>query len=138
MVIGNFVSMIAGVLFGLGLGLAGMLDPGNVQGFLDVFGAWDPTLMFVMAGGIAVHLLFWRMIKHQASPLFDHRFHLPKRTDVDKPLLLGAAIFGVGWGLGGLCPGPGVVAAAAGRETGLLFVAAMLVGMLAQHGWVRR
>ena len=133
MALGNLVSMIAGLLFGLGLGLAGMLDPSNVQGFLDIFGAWDPTLMFVMAGGIAVHLLFWRIIKHQASPLFDHTFHLPNRTDIDKPLLVGAAIFGIGWGLGGYCPGPGLASLGSQGTAPMVFVATMVVGMLLQH-----
>lgn len=130
---GNLVSVLAGLLFGLGLGIAGMLDPSNVRGFLDVFGAWDPTLMFVMAGGIAVHFAFWRVIKHRPSPLFDHTFHVPSRRDIDKPLLVGAAIFGVGWGLGGYCPGPGLASLASLSASPLVFVAAMVGGMLLQH-----
>jgi uncharacterized membrane protein YedE/YeeE len=130
---------LAGTAFGVGLVLSGMTTPAKVIGFLDLRGAWDPSLGLVMAGAIAVYAPLSRVIRRaRRQPWFDGTFHLPTRRDLDGKLAVGAAIFGIGWGLGGLCPGPGVVAAAAGSETGLLFVAAMLVGMLAQHGWVRR
>ena len=133
------VSAIAGFVFGLGLLVSGMTQPAKVIAFLDVTRAWDPSLMVVMASALAINaLVYWRVVRSRPRPMFEPAFHLPTRRDLDGKLVVGAAIFGVGWGLGGLCPGPGVVAAAAGRETGLLFVAAMLVGMLAQHGWVRR
>ncbi len=133
------LAAVVGVTFGIGLLLSGMTTPAKVIGFLDVRGGWDPSLGLVMAGAIAVYAPLSRWIQRaRTAPWTDVAFHLPTRRDLDGKLVVGSAIFGVGWGLGGLCPGPGVVAAAAGSETGLLFVAAMLVGMLAQHGWVRR
>lgn len=130
---------LIGAAFGAGLLIAGMTTPAKVIGFLDVRGGWDPSLGLVMAGAIAVYAPLSRWIQRaRKAPWTDATFHLPTRRDLDGKLVVGAALFGVGWGLGGLCPGPGVVAAAAGSETGLLFVGAMLVGMLAQHGWVRR
>lgn len=133
------LAAVVGLAFGAGLLLSGMTAPAKVIGFLDVRGGWDPSLGLVMAGAIAVYAPLTRWIQRaRRAPWTDVAFHLPTRRDLDGKLVVGAAIFGVGWGLGGLCPGPGVVAAAAGRETGLLFVGAMLVGMLAQHGWVRR
>ena len=135
------IALAAAVALALGAGLllSGMTSPARVIGFLDVRGGWDPSLGLVMAGAIAVYAPLARWIQRaRRTPWTDVAFHLPTRRDLDGKLVVGAAIFGVGWGLGGLCPGPGIVAAAAGSETGLLFVAAMLVGMLAQHGWVRR
>jgi uncharacterized membrane protein YedE/YeeE len=133
------LAAVVGIALGAGLLLSGMTSPARVIGFLDVRGGWDPSLGLVMAGAIAVYAPLARWIQRaRRTPWTDVAFHLPTRRDLDGKLVVGAAIFGVGWGLGGLCPGPGVVAAAAGSETGLLFVAAMLVGMLAQHGWVRR
>jgi len=133
------LAVLAGAMFGAGLLLGGMTDPARVVGFLDVSRGWDPSLAFVMGGAVAVNLLAFRVVRRRrADPWFDVTFHLPARRDIDLSLLAGAAIFGAGWGLGGLCPGPGLVAAAAGSGTGLLFVAAMLVGMLAQHGAARR
>lgn len=133
------LALVLGALFGAGLLLAGMTDPARVVGFLNVGGHWDPSLALVMGGAIAVYApaALW-IRRHRPTPLIDRTFHLPTRRDLDGALLIGAALFGIGWGLGGLCPGPGVVAAAAGNATAAGFVAAMLVGMLAQHGWVRR
>ncbi|MCA9679540.1 MAG: YeeE/YedE family protein, partial [Myxococcales bacterium] len=119
----------AGLLFGLGLVLAGMTIPAKVIGFLDITsaqGAWDPSLMFVMGGAIAVHAVALRLVRRRGAPLFDRTFHLPTRKDLDLLLLAGAAIFGVGWGLAGYCPGPGLVSAAGGMGAGATFVAAML------------
>ncbi len=129
---------VAGLLFGIGLMVSGMTVPAKVVGFLDPTRGWDPSLGFVMAGAIAVNAVAFALIKRRSAPWFDVKFHLPTRRDLDVGLVVGAAIFGVGWGLGGLCPGPGLVGAAAGSEAALQFVAAMLVGMLAQHGWSRR
>src|SRR6185295_7370618 len=98
----------------VGLAVSGMTRPSKVVGFLDVFGAWDASLAFVMVGAIGVHAVLQRVIARRGSPLFEDRFHLPTRRDVDARLLAGAAVFGVGWGLGGFCPGPGLVAAASG------------------------
>jgi uncharacterized membrane protein YedE/YeeE len=120
----------AGVLFGVGLLVAGMTRPDKIIAFLDVLGDWDPALMFVMAGGIAAYApaLLWIRAR-RSEPWFDVRFHIPTRRDIDLQLLLGAAIFGVGWGLGGLCPGPAIVSLAGGGIAILIFVAAMLVGL---------
>ena len=138
--VASFVlATVVGAVMGVGLLVSGMTDPAKVVGFLDVTRGWDPSLGFVMGGAIAVYAPLMRLVQRfRKTPWVDTAFHLPTRRDIDVGLVAGAAIFGVGWGLGGLCPGPGVVAAAAGSSTGILFVVAMLVGMLAQHGWVRR
>lgn len=126
-------ALVAGLLFGIGLVVSGMTNPGKVQDFLDLFGAWDASLAFVMIGAIAVHALVVRRILRLPRPLHDPMFHLPTRTGVDAPLLLGAALFGVGWGLAGFCPGPALVSAAAATPAALVFVPAMLAGMWLQQ-----
>ena len=123
----------SGALFGVGLLISGMTKPSKVVGFLDVLGAWDPSLAFVIGGAVAVYAVLFRLTRGRREPWFDVKFHLPTRSDIDLPLIAGAALFGVGWGLGGLCPGPGLVAAASGSLPAIAFVAAMLVGMLLQH-----
>jgi uncharacterized membrane protein YedE/YeeE len=125
------VALVAGTLFGFGLVLSGMTQPTKVIGFLDVFGQWDASLMLVMGGAIAVHFPVYRLIKGRPSPLFAERFTLPTRRDLDAKLLAGAVLFGLGWGLGGFCPGPGVVSLAGGGWAVATFVAAMLVGLFA-------
>lgn len=124
---------LAGALFGAGLVISGMTRPARVIAFLDPLGGWDPSLAFVMAGAIAVYALAHAVVRRRARPWFDTRFHLPVRADIDAPLVAGAAVFGIGWGLGGLCPGPGIVAAAGGSTSALAFVLAMLAGMYVQH-----
>jgi uncharacterized membrane protein YedE/YeeE len=120
----------AGVLFGAGLLLSGMTRPATVIGFLDVGGGWDPTLGFVMAGAVTVYAVAFVAIRRQLrEPYFGEAFHLPTRRDLDATLVLGASMFGVGWGLAGVCPGPSIVAAASGRATALGFVIAMMIGM---------
>ncbi|MEO8704388.1 MAG: DUF6691 family protein [Kofleriaceae bacterium] len=123
----------SGALFGVGLLISGMTQPAKVVGFLDVTGAWDPSLAFVIGGAVVVYSVLFRLTKRRSDPWLDVRFHLPTRNDIDFPLIAGAALFGVGWGLGGLCPGPGLVAAASGNIPALAFVASMIVGMLVQH-----
>jgi uncharacterized membrane protein YedE/YeeE len=120
----------AGLLFGVGLVLSGMTQPQKVLGFLDVFGRFDASLLFVMGGAVGVHALAYRLITRRNAPLFASVFALPTRRDVDAKLLLGAAIFGVGWGLSGYCPGPSIVSLAAGATPVVVFVLAMLAGML--------
>lgn len=132
------LALAAGALFGAGLLVSGMTLPARVIGFLDVGGAWDPTLIFVMGGAVAFYGILHRAIVRRGRPWLDTRFHLPTRRDIDAPLVVGAALFGVGWGLGGFCPGPGLVAAASGATTALVFVAAMVVGMVIQHLTARR
>jgi uncharacterized membrane protein YedE/YeeE len=123
------VSFASGALFAVGLGVSGMTNPGKVVGFLDLFGAWDPSLMFVMIGAIAVYSVASRVIGRRGAPLFDTRFHLPTRRDMDARLILGAVLFGAGWGLGGYCPGPGLVSAASGALPAIVFVLSMAVGV---------
>jgi uncharacterized protein len=132
--VGLVLAGIAGLVFGVGLSVSGMTDPAKVIGFLDPVSGWDPSLMFVMGGGVIVNAVAYRWIRsRRTDPWFDLQFHVPTRRDIDPQLVTGAAIFGVGWGLGGLCPGPGIVAAASGSWSGILFVIAMLVGMAAHH-----
>jgi hypothetical protein len=129
----RFFAFVAGALFAIGLAVAGMVKPAKVVGFLDLFGAWDASLAFVMMGAIGVHFVAKRLIQRRGAPLFEEKFHLPTRKDIDKRLILGAAVFGVGWGLGGLCPGPGLVSAASGLLPAIVFVVSMTVGSITQH-----
>ncbi len=127
-----------GLLFAVGLAVAGMTQPSKVLAFLDFTGEWDPSLGFVMAGGIAVHLALYKWILQREAPLMGIRFGIPTSRVIDARLLGGAALFGVGWALSGYCPGPGLVSAGSLHVNGLLFVAAMLVGMQvfhSVHGW---
>jgi hypothetical protein len=126
------VAFVSGVLFALGLVVGGMTQPAKVQGFLDVTGAWDPTLMFVMGGALLVYGVLYRLIMKRPAPLLEAKFHVPSRRDLDGRLIGGAALFGVGWGLAGYCPGPGL-ASLGGGVMPLTFVVAMIVGMLAQQ-----
>lgn len=127
-------ALTAGALFGAGLLLSGMTQPAKVIGFLNPAGGWDPSLAFVMGGAVLVYSLIFRVVlRNRAAPWFDKVFHLPTRKDLDLGLLAGAALFGVGWGLGGYCPGPGLVSAAAGNSSAMLFLGAMLTGMFLQH-----
>ncbi len=124
------VSLLAGTLFGLGLAVAGMTRPEKVIGFLSFFRRWDPSLMFVMAGAIAVHAVAWRVIKKRRTPWLSAHFMVPTRKDLDARLLVGAGIFGVGWALAGFCPGPGIASLASGAPSVLVFVVTMLIGNL--------
>ena len=122
-------AFVAGLLFSVGLVVGGMTQPAKVVGFLDFFGHWDPSLIFVMGGAVAVHFVLFRFILRRGSPLFAARFQVPTRKDLTPRLIGGAALFGVGWGLGGFCPGPGLVALPSGSAEALTFVAAMTGGM---------
>jgi uncharacterized membrane protein YedE/YeeE len=118
-----------GLLFGWGLLMSGMTDPGKVIGFLDLAGAWDPSLALVMGGAIAVGVFAFAIARTRTRSLFGGALHLPTSSDVDKRLVIGSLLFGAGWGLAGFCPGPGIVSMAAGESKALLFVVAMLAGM---------
>lgn len=122
-------ALAAGLLFAVGLAIAGMTQPSRVVGFLDFFGDWDPSLAFVMAGAIAVHLVFYRLVRRRPSPIFGDAFRVPTRRDVTPQLIAGSALFGLGWGLGGFCPGPGVTSLATHTPEAITFVAAMTAGM---------
>ncbi len=128
--------LLTGFIFGLGLCLSRMTDPAVVQGFLDLAGAWDPTLVFVMSGGVAVTFVGYRFVLRRKAPLWAPKFSVPAGGAIDMPLISGSAIFGIGWGLSGYCPGPAVVSLASGRRGVILFVVAMLAGMIAVR-WMR-
>ena len=121
-------SFVIGIIFGLGLAISEMINPARVIGFLDVAGRWDPTLMFVMGGALAVTLPAFAFILRRARPLLDGAFFLPTKRDIDRPLIIGAALFGIGWGLGGFCPGPALAGLASGAPGVMLFVVAMVAG----------
>lgn len=125
----NFISLLAGFIFAMGLAISGMTQPQKVIGFLDPSN-WDPSLLFVMLGALGVHVLSYRLVKKRSTPLLDTKWHVPNRNDVTPRLILGSAIFGLGWGFGGFCPGPGVTSLATGDFLVLLFVGMMVVGML--------
>jgi uncharacterized protein len=124
-----FTSLLAGLVFGLGLIVSGMADPAKVQGFLDLAGRWDPSLALVMAGAIAVGVIAFAMAKKRTVSLIGAEMKLPSARHIDRRLVVGSALFGVGWGLAGFCPGPGLVALGMGEAKAVVFVAAMLVGM---------
>jgi hypothetical protein len=129
-------ALISGVLFGSGLALSGMVDPARIRGFLDVTGHWNPSLGFVLVGAVIVATIGYRLSLKLARPVLDDRFHLPTRTKIDLPLLAGSAIFGIGWGLAGLCPGAAITALSIGIPQTFLFVVAMLVGMVIHDRFV--
>jgi len=120
----------AGLVFGAGLALSDMTNPAKIQNFLDLFGTWDPSLAFVMGGALAVSALGYRVARRRGAPLLAGTFTLPTRRDIDPELLAGAALFGIGWGLGGLCPGPSLAGLLQGVPGIYIFVAAMLAGIV--------
>jgi uncharacterized protein len=126
----RLTALIAGGLFGAGLVLSGMTDTRRVQGFLDLFGAWDPTLAFVMGGAIIPMALAWRLATRRARSLSGQPFPARPLPRLDRPLILGSAMFGAGWGLVGLCPGPALATAATGGPPALVFLIAMAAGMV--------
>jgi uncharacterized protein len=129
------VNLFAGTLFGLGLAISGMVNPQKIIGFLDFAGDWDPTLAVVFGGALLVAIPAFRLVLKRSRPVLADEFELPTNKDVDARLLTGAAIFGMGWGLGGFCPGPAVTALASGLTPVFAFVAAMVAGM-AVYKWI--
>ena len=121
-------AIVAGLIFGFGLGLSEMVDPAKVLGFLDVAGAWDPSLILVMASAMGIAFVAFRLVPYRQAPLFENGFMIPTVKDIDVKLVGGAVLFGVGWGLVGLCPGPAIASFAHGETNSLIFVAAMVVG----------
>ncbi|MBV9949811.1 MAG: YeeE/YedE family protein [Myxococcales bacterium] len=132
------IAFLAGIVFALGLGISGMLDPRRILGFLDVTGAWDPTLALVMVGAVGVHVAVVRWAMLSQKPLCAAVFSFPRRQGLDGRLFAGAAIFGVGWGLAGFCPGPAIVAVVTSAPRVLVFTGAMLAGVLLFHAVSRR
>ncbi|WP_058367927.1 DUF6691 family protein [Psychrobacter sp. ENNN9_III] len=127
----NIIGLLAGLLFGFGLLISGMTDPVKVQGFLDVFGAWDISLALVMGGGLAVAIVGVQLARRQKSSWIGTAIDMPNKTVITKKLLIGAMLFGIGWGLVGICPGPGIVLLGTGQWQAYVFIPAMIIGMLA-------
>ena len=125
------VNLALGLIFGVGLVVSGMSDPAKVLNFLDLAGSFDPSLAFVMGGAVLVTFIGYRLAWRRHTPLLAPRFRVPSRTDIDARLILGPALFGIGWGLGGFCPGPALTSLGLGAAGTLVFVPAMLAGMWA-------
>lgn len=138
------IALISGLIFGLGLIVSGMANPAKVQNFLDLFGTWDPSLAFVMGGAILVTAPGYWLIKKRSQPFFASNFHFPTRNDFDKKLIIGSSVFGIGWGLGGFCPGPALTAipysfiSDTANNNTFIFVVAMLVGMSLVNATLKR
>jgi uncharacterized protein len=129
-VFSNMSEYLIGVLFGLGLMISGMTNPAKITAFLDLAGPWDPSLLFVMGGAVLVGLIAFYLAKKRTESFFGGAMHLPTRRDIDRPLIIGSALFGIGWGLAGFCPGPALVSLGTGELKAVVFVIAMLVGMV--------
>ena len=125
----GLAALLVGFIFALGLGISGMTQPQKVVGFLDVFGAWDPSLIFVMAGAIAVHFVTYKLIRKKSSPLLSAQWHVPTKKEITPALIMGSLLFGAGWGLAGFCPGPAMTSLASFELKPFVFVLSMLVGM---------
>ena len=137
----RITEFVAGLLFGLGLLLSGMSDPGKVLGFLDLLGTWDPSLALVMAGAILVGMLAFTVAKKRTMNFLGGALHLPTANQIDRRLVIGALLFGAGWGLAGFCPGPSLVSMFSGQPKAAVFVLAMVIGMLlyeAADRWIHR
>ncbi|WP_218689334.1 DUF6691 family protein [Psychrobacter sp. BF1] len=126
----NIIGLLAGLLFGFGLLISGMTDPVKVQGFLDIFGAWDISLALVMGGGLMVAIVGVQLAKRQGNSWIGTLIEMPTKTTINKKLLIGAMLFGIGWGLVGICPGPGIVLLGTGQWQAYVFIPAMIIGML--------
>jgi len=122
-------ALVSGLIFGLGLAVSGMMNPAKVVGFLDVAGDWDPTLLFVMGGALLVAVPAYRLVPKRGRPVLEEKFSVPEKKTVDARLVGGSALFGIGWGLVGFCPGPAIAALGTGLLPAFAFVAAMLAGM---------
>lgn len=129
----HLLTFLSAALFGLGLGISGMTNPENIIGFLDITGHWKPALMLVMVGAIGVHGISYYFIVKRASPLFGEKFLIPEKRSPDGKLVVGSVIFGVGWGLGGYCPGPAVASLLSFQSSVVTFIASMIAGMLLYH-----
>lgn len=125
----TLVSFVVGLIFGLGLIIAGMSNPAKVLGFLDIFGAWDPSLALVMGGAVAVGMVGFALARRRKAALLGGPMQIPTSTHIDRQLVIGSGVFGVGWGLAGICPGPALTLLGAGLPKGVVFVLAMLAGM---------
>lgn len=123
-------SFVSGLVFSIGLVISGMINPKKVIGFLDIFGQWDYSLAFVMGGAVVFNLVSFKLLKKKSSPLFAKEFNLPTAVKIDRSLIIGSALFGVGWGIAGICPGPGIVNIVTLEPKVLVFILSMIVGMI--------
>ncbi|OUS32898.1 YeeE/YedE family protein [Thalassotalea sp. 42_200_T64] len=127
----NFIALICGLVFGFGLTIAQMVNPNKVLNFLDLFGSWDASLAFVMGGGVITYIIGYQLfIKKMKKPLLTENFNIPTNTVIDQKLIIGSTIFGIGWGIAGICPGPAIANITTGNEKILVFILLMVVGML--------
>ncbi|MBL7670553.1 MAG: YeeE/YedE family protein [Bdellovibrionaceae bacterium] len=126
----SLVALVVGLLFALGLGIAGMTQPEKVIGFLDVADTWDPSLLFVMVGAVGFHFVTYRLIRKRSSPFFSPVWHVPTKRDLTPTLVIGSFIFGIGWGIAGYCPGPAITALASFEVQPVIFILGLLLGMV--------
>ncbi len=131
-------SYLIGLVFGVGISISGIANPAKVLNFFDLFGIWDPSLAFVMGGAVVTTFIGYRYVLKRSAPILEGRFQLPTRRDLDLPLILGSATFGVGWGIAGFCPGGAIPALGTGRTEVVLFMAALLAGILTAKTLQRR
>ena len=131
----NIFSLISGVLFGFGLAISNMINPAKIAGFLDITGNWDPSLAFVMGGAVFVTAVTFRVILNRPAPMFANKFELPSKVDLDGKLIFGAAIFGIGWAVSGLCPGPAISSIIFLDENLLIFISTLLLGSFIGKKW---
>lgn len=125
----SLVALLVGIIFAIGLGVSGMTQPQKTLGFLDIFGSWDPSLLFVMMGAITVHFIAYKFIKKLSTPLLEVKWHVPAYKEITPALVVGSLLFGIGWGLNGLCPGPSIILLATFEIRPLIFVISMFAGM---------
>ena len=131
----SMMALISGALVGFGLALSQMIDRERILGFLDITGTWDPTLIFVLGGAVGVTVIAFRFVLRRPVPLTSEKFYLPTRRDVDRPLIVGSAIFGIGWGIAGYCPGPALSSLSLGSWNPILFLVALIAGSLS-YKWL--
>lgn len=127
------IALLSGILFGAGLALSQMTNPNKVINFLDIAGNWDPSLVFVMVGALAITTLCFRKILKRSAPLFDKQFYLSSKSAIDKPLIIGAAIFGIGWGISGYCPGPSIAGLGLGNFEAVVMIGSIYLGFVAHR-----
>ena len=130
----TIASFVIGLIFGLGLIVGGMTDPSKVIGFLDITGSWDPSLAFVMGGALLVGVIAFRFARHRTANFFGGAIRMPTKNDIDKRMVIGSLLFGIGWGMAGFCPGPAITSIGTGNTKALLFVLAMVAGMALFEG----
>jgi uncharacterized protein len=134
----NFMALLCGIIFGIGLSLSHMINPNKVLNFLDITGNWDPSLIFVMIGALAVAFVSFKWILKRPAPLLAESFHISRKSSIDKPLILGAAIFGIGWGMSGYCPGPAVAGLGLLSLESVIMVTGIFLGFFAFNRFFAR